>query len=359
MMGGAGGRRRLCPEAAAFLEGLRRRARHASRRIGFPEAGEERTRQALRWLAEERLVRPVAVGSAADLAPLREEVPGLEIAEPGEAPPLPPRGEGGEDPEPGSDPLLAAAALLAAGRLDGVVAGAARPTPDVIRAGLRAVGVAEGFATVSSSFYLALREPTPGGEAVLTFTDAGVVPQPGAEQLAEIAAAAARARRLVVGDEARVAFLSYSTHGSAGGEPVERIRHAVGLFRQRCPEVEADGELQADAALVPEVARRKAPGGALGGRANVLVFPDLNAANIAYKLVQRLAGAMALGPVLQGLARPLNDLSRGASPEEILYVACITALMGGSGEEREGRATTGSLGGSRRGSGGPARRGAR
>lgn len=346
-MGHAVGGGRLCPEAAAFLEALRRRARRASRRIGFPEAGEERTRKALRRLAEERLVRPVAVGSAAALAALRKEIPGLEILEPGEAPPLPGSGEAGEGGEARSDPLLAAAALLAAGRLDGAVAGAGRPTPDVIRAGLRAVGVAEGFATVSSSFYLALREPTPGGEAVLTFTDAGVVPQPGAEQLAEIAAAAARARRLVVGDEARVAFLSYSTHGSAGGESVERVRRALDLFRRRCPEVEADGELQADAALVPEVARRKAPATTLGGRANVLVFPDLNAANIGYKLVQRLAGAVALGPVLQGLARPLNDLSRGASSEEILYVACITALMAGPGGEVERPAAGAPRGGHR------------
>ncbi|MFQ5679612.1 MAG: phosphate acyltransferase [Gemmatimonadota bacterium] len=307
-----------------FLRLLRRRVEEvggSAKRIAFPEAEERRTAEAVRILAGEGLVRPVAVAAPSRIRGLAE-VEGVEVVEPvagGEGPE-----ESGLDP---ADSLVVAVRLLAAGKLDGVVAGAARPTPDVVRAGLRLLGPAEGIATVSSAFYMALRKPAPGGAETLTFTDAGVVPAPTAAQLAEIADSACRARSRVVGDEPRVAFLSYSTHGSAEGESVRRSREALELFRRRRPEVPADGELQVDAALVPEVARRKAPSSELEGRANVLVFPDLDAGNIAYKLVQRLAGAVALGPILQGLARPLNDLSRGADVEDIVHVAWITALQ--------------------------------
>jgi phosphate acetyltransferase len=171
-------------------------------------------------------------------------------------------------------------------------------------------------------------------EEVLTFADAGVVPDPTVEQIVDIAQAAAQARREIVGDEPRVAFLSYSTHGSAGGPAVEKMRAAFQSFQERMPDVVSDGELQADAALVAEVAHRKAPNSRLEGSANVLIFPDLAAGNIAYKLVQRLAGAEALGPILQGLDRPCNDLSRGASRDDIVSVACITALQA-AGSERE------------------------
>jgi phosphate acetyltransferase len=189
------------------------------------------------------------------------------------------------------------------------------------------VGAAPGIRNVSSSFYMVVPDFRGRGPEVLSFTDCAIVPDPDAEQLCDIAVAATLARRLVVGDEPRVAFLSYATLGSAGGPSVERVRSALALFRERMPDVDADGELQADAALMLDVGERKAPGSPVAGHANVLVFPDLDAGNIGYKLTQRLAGAAAVGPIVQGLRRPCNDLSRGASVGDIVDVACVTALL--------------------------------
>lgn len=316
----------------SFLERLHRRAAERPRRVGFPEADEERTAAAVERLAADGLVRPVVVAADRDAERLGARFDGLELL----TPPSEDR-EASTEGEGADAVLAAAAAALADGRLDGVVAGARSPTAGVVRAALRAVGPAPGVTTVSSSFYLTAMARDPSSADVLTFTDAGVVPDPDEEQLVAIASAASDARRAIVGDEPRVAFLSYATHGSAGGRSAEKVRRAAARFREARPDVPSDGELQADAALVAEVAARKAPGSSVAGRANVLVFPDLGAANIAYKLVERLAGARALGPILQGLARPMNDLSRGASIEDVIDVACITALMasesdGGGGE---------------------------
>ena len=325
----------------SFLAGVQARAAASVRRIAFAESADERTRAAIVELARRRIVEPIAVLDPA--APeTHDEVRrlGVEVRDPITDPLADVTAARLSEARRGKGltkaasidflhtPLFFADALVASGEADGCVAGAVHTTGDVLRAALWTVGAAPGVRTVSSAFYMVV-PPFRGTteEEVLTFTDSAVVRYPTATQLADIAIAAAVDRRRIVGDEPLVAFLSFSTRGSAEGESVDLVRAAVAEVRGRAPHLAVDGELQGDAALASVVADRKAPGSAVGGRANVLVFPSLDAGNIAYKLVQRLARASAVGPIVQGLRRPCSDLSRGAVVEDIINVAAITALQ--------------------------------
>lgn len=226
-----------------------------------------------------------------------------------------------------SDPRFFGAMLVSQGRVDGMVAGSNSPTAHVLRAAILVIGPKAGLKTVSSSFVMITKTPEYGDNGVFIYADGGVIPNPTALQLADIAVSSAEKARFTAGiKEPKVAFLSFSTKGSADGESVAKVREAIEILKERNVDFEFDGELQLDAAIVPEVAKSKAPGSKVAGHANVLIFPDLNSGNIGYKLTQRLAGAKALGPLIQGLASPVHDLSRGCSVDDIVEVVAITAV---------------------------------
>ncbi|MCY3650762.1 MAG: phosphate acyltransferase [Acidimicrobiaceae bacterium] len=293
---------------APVIESWRDQARICPTRVVLADGRDARAVAAAERLNAEGLVTPVlmddpdnfrsdAVCVRAETAPFRERID-LD------------------------DPLHVAALMVAVGEADACVAGATRPTSDVVRAALFCIGLAPGVDIVSSCFLLVLPDGTP-----VTYGDCGVVPEPDAAQLASIAVSTAATHAELTGDEPRVAMLSYSTKGSAAGPRVELVREATEIVRSRTPSLAVDGELQFDAAWVPEVAGSKAPGSPVAGRANVFVFPDLSSGNIAYKITQRLAGARAFGPLLQGTAGVIHDLSRGCDVDDVVNVAVIAACQ--------------------------------
>ena len=321
---------------------LHDRARALGKKIALPEGTDPRTIRAALWLAEHGVVRPALIGPEAEVraeaerqgTPLPPSIPVVDPASSSRAQDyaqalFQKRKHKGmtyeQAREATRDVLYWGDLMVDAGDADGCVAGAAHPSPDVVRAAIHVLGVAAGSALVSSFFLMVLPDGRP-----LTYADCGVNPYPSPGELASIGLDAAHNHRFLTGEEPRVAFLSFSTKGSAEHDLVDRVREATHVAQGKRPDLAIDGELQFDAAFDAAVGERKAPDSAVAGRANVFVFPSLDAGNIGYKITQRVGGAEAFGPVLQGLRRPANDLSRGADWEDIANVAAITALQAGS-----------------------------
>jgi phosphate acetyltransferase len=321
-----------------IIQKFREQAKSKNKTIILPEGTEERVIRAAAILAQEHIARPILLGAAEEIRRLAEQfqvnLSGAEILNPTEQPEFDAyantyyelRKHKGMTPEKArelmANPLYFGAMMLREGRGDGVVAGSVNTTGDVLRAAIQIVGLAPNVNVVSSSFIMVL----PDGN-ILTFADCAVIPDPDPKQLASIAISAAETHRKLVGSEPRVAMLSFSTKGSAKHPLVDKVVEATRLVQETVPELAVDGELQFDAAYVESVGKRKAPGSPVAGKANVFIFPDLDAGNIGYKMVQRLAGAEAIGPVIQGLAKPYNDLSRGCSVDDIVNVAAICAIL--------------------------------
>jgi phosphate acetyltransferase len=329
-----------------LLAGIRENAKKLQKTIVLPEGTEERTLKAANIILQEELARLIILGNKKEVHHLSEvlDLQFLDratVIDPQDNPQLETyasllydirKAKGltmDEARKLCTDPLYLAVLMIKNGDADGEVAGAMNATGDVLRPAFQIVKTAPGISVVSGAFIMIMPDKKWGENGLFIFADCAVHPDPNARELAEIAVATARTARAIAGLEPRVAMLSFSTMGSAKHPLVDKVVEATRLAREMDPNLDIEGELQADAAIVEAIGQKKAPGSKIAGKANVLVFPGLETGNIAYKLVQRLAGAEAVGPVLQGMAAPINDLSRGCSVDDIVNLVAITANQAG------------------------------
>ena len=328
----------------SFIEQIKEKARASRQRIVLPEGTEERTLRAADEIIKEGIADVILIGNASEIISLANDmylfhIDQAYIVDPANNPKkeeyidlmVQIRGSKGVTREVAAkqllDPLYLGALMVKAGDADGEVAGAVNTTGDVLRPAFQYVKTLKGVSVVSGAFIMIFPDNLFGEEGMMVFADCAVHPNPTASELAEIAVMTGRTTRAIAGFEPRIAMLSFSTKGSAKHEMVDKVVEATRLAKEMAPDMLIDGELQADAAIVPGLGAKKAPGSEIAGRANVLVFPTLEVGNIAYKLVQRVARAEAIGPVLQGMAAPINDLSRGCSVEDIVGLVAITVCQ--------------------------------
>ena len=327
----------------SVLDSIKEKAKADVKHILLPEGSEERTVQAARIITDEKIAKVTLLGDEEEIKKVAEKfnvcLCGIDIINPLTDPDFEHYANGfyelrkakGMTPEKARETikntLFYACMMIKEGKADGMVSGAINTTGNTLRPGLQIIKMAKGINTISSCFIMEIPNKESGDNGLMLFGDCAININPNPDELASIAIATANTAKTLLGMDPKVAMLSFSTKGSAKHENVDKVTAALAKVKELAPDLDVDGELQADAAMVPKVAALKAPGSKVAGHANVLIFPDLQAGNIGYKLVQRLAGAEAVGPVSQGFAKPINDLSRGCSIADIVSVVAITAVQ--------------------------------